>query len=66
LINELNSCYAVETNEIKIEDNSLLIRGCNNQVINRVGARFNFDQTGEEEWKRPPPVMLMIEQIYGV
>jgi hypothetical protein len=31
-----------------------------------VGAKLNFDPTAEEEWKRPPNVMLMLEHIYGI
>lgn len=49
-----------------VTDNGLLIRGCNNSVINRVGSKLNFDPTAEEEWKRPPNVMLMLEHIYGI
>ena len=47
-----------------IVDTGLLIRGCNNSVINRLGSKYNFKYE-EEIWKRPPAVALVIDHIYG-
>jgi len=35
----------------EIVDNGLLIRGCNNQTINRIMAKLNFEFE-EATWKR--------------
>lgn len=65
LINELNFCFQAERVEADVkDDNSLLIRGSNNQTVNRVLAKLNFDFE-EAVWKRPPAVGLVMEHIYG-
>jgi hypothetical protein len=33
--------------------------------MNRLSARLNFEFE-EEAWKRPPPVALVLDHIYGV
>ena len=42
----------------------MLIRGCNNSVMNRLNSKFNFDNE-ELMWKRPPAVALVLDHIYG-
>lgn len=46
------------------DDNSLLIRGTNNQTCNRILSKLNFDFE-EKVWKRPPAVSLVMDHIYG-
>ena len=46
------------------DDNSLLVRGANNQTVNRVLSKLNFDFE-DKIWKRPPAVGLVMEHIYG-
>ena len=46
------------------DDNSILIRGSNNQTVNRVLSRLNFDFE-EKIWKRPPAIGLVMDHIYG-
>jgi len=48
-----------------VVDNAVLIRGCNNSIMIRLGAKYNF-QFEEEVWKRPPAVGLVLDHIYGV
>ena len=65
MINELNFCYQKQKVEQDVrDDNSVLIRGSNNQTVNRVMAKLNFDFE-EKIWKRPPAVGLVMEHIYG-
>lgn len=68
----MNYCYVPsqleqegENEQNKITDNAVLIRGCNNSIMNRLSARLNFEFE-EEAWKRPPPVALVLDHIYGV
>ncbi len=49
----------------KIVDNALLVRGCNNSILNRLNAKLNFEYE-EETWKRPPAIALVLDHIYGV
>jgi hypothetical protein len=69
-VNELNFCFMFPRIELDdavtepIVDTGLLIRGCNNSVINRLGSKYNFKYE-EETWKRPPAVALVIDHIYG-
>lgn len=73
MINELNFCFLkAETEEEQetsksrqITDIGLLIRGCNNEQINMINSKLNFDSS-EEVWKRPPGVALVLDHIYGV
>ena len=73
LINELNFCFVKSETEEEIEtksqrqivDNGLLMRGCNNMTMNKLGAKLNFDFE-ENTWKRPPAVALVLDHIYGV
>ena len=65
LINELNFCYQSVQQDADIrDDNSVLVRGSNNQTVNRVLAKLNFDYD-EKVWKRPPAVGLVMDHIYG-
>ena len=41
-----------------------MIRGSNNQTINKVLAKMNFDFE-EKVWKRPPAIGLVMDHIYG-
>jgi hypothetical protein len=73
LINELNFCFLKTEDHTElgsekkheISDNGLLIRGANSGVINRLGAKLNFEFE-EASWKRPPAVALVLDHIYGV
>ena len=65
LINELNFCFQnVQVNSDVCDDNSILIRGSNNQTVNRVLSKLNFDFE-EKIWKRPPAIGLVMDHIYG-
>lgn len=50
LVNEVNFCYVSPMVEADLDeasasvvDNGVLIRGANNSIINRIGAKFNFE-----------------------
>jgi hypothetical protein len=71
LVNELNFCFADSmTSNLfshieNFKDSTVLIRGANSQIVNKILSKMHFD-FDEKSWLKAPAMGLVLEHIYGV
>jgi hypothetical protein len=65
LLNELNLSNSKLLPKIsKHDDYTILLRGCDNQTVNRIHAAEGFDQR-EKTWMKPPSASVILDHVNG-